>query len=95
MQHELGARELFGPLAQPAPQRASLHEAPRRIPQLREHFGDDPVRQHRVHQNRVRLGVQGRLMAAFQLDQRRRVPPDDPLEQVRVGDQGALGWLGA
>jgi len=34
-------------------------------------------------------------MAAFQLDQRRRVPPDDPLEQVRVGDQGALGWLGA
>jgi len=33
-------------------------------------------------------------MASLQLDQRRGIPPDDPLQQLGVGDQGALGRPG-
>jgi len=34
-------------------------------------------------------------MASLQLDQRRGIPPYDPLEQVGVGDQGSPGRLRA
>jgi hypothetical protein len=34
-------------------------------------------------------------MSALQLDQRRRVPPYDPLQQLGVSDQGALGGVRA
>jgi len=53
---------------------------------LREHLADDAVGEHRIHHNRIRLGVQGRVMAALQLHQGSGVPPDDAPQQLGVSD---------
>jgi hypothetical protein len=60
---------------------------------LREHFADDAIGEQGIHQDRVRLGIEGRPVAPFQLDQGRRVSLDDPAKQVGIRDQRPLDWL--
>jgi hypothetical protein len=59
-------------------------------PQLRKCVAHDPLSQDRIHEDRVRLGVQRRAMPTLQFDQRRGVAQRKSIHQDGIGDDGGL-----